>query len=72
MLLKACLGLSIQAKQKKVYFNRPVLPAFIEEMTIRNLKMGPARLDIALTRLEEDVSVNLLHRKGQVDLVINK
>lgn len=72
MLLKACLGLSIQAKQKKVYFNRPVLPAFIEEMTIRNLKMGPARLDIALTRLEEDVSVNLLHRKGHVDLVINK
>ena len=46
MVLQACLGLSILASERKVIFNYPILPQFIDEMQINNLKVGTASVDL--------------------------
>jgi glycogen debranching enzyme len=72
LLLQACLGLSIQAQEKKVYFNYPTLPAFLQHLTIKNLKVNSAFLDIAFQRLEKDVAVSIMRKEGEIELVVIK
>ena len=72
LLLQACLGLSIHATEGKVYFNKPALTEALQEVTIRNLKVGSASIDITLQRHAEDVSINVLRKDGEVDIVVIK
>ena len=72
MLIQACLGLSIDAGEKKVYFNSPLLPPFLEEVRIRDLYVEGGSLDIDLKRYEKDVGVNVAKREGDVDVVVVK
>jgi hypothetical protein len=42
-------------------------------VTIRDLKVGAARVDLLLTRHNEgDVGVNVLRRDGELDVVVLK
>ncbi|HVD95013.1 MAG TPA: amylo-alpha-1,6-glucosidase, partial [Candidatus Limnocylindria bacterium] len=73
LLLEACLGLSVSAPEQTVVFSKPVLPAFLPEVSIRDLKVGDAQVDLLLTRhAEGDVGVNVLRRSGALEVVILK
>jgi glycogen debranching enzyme len=73
LLLEACLGLSVSAPEQTVVFSKPILPAFLPKVSIRDLKVGDARVDLLLTRHDEgDVGVNVLHRDGALDVVVLK
>lgn len=73
LLLEACLGLSVLAPEHRLEFSKPFLPAFLPQVTIRDLKVGDARVDLLLTRHEEgDVGVNVLRRDGALDVVVLK
>ena len=73
LLLEACLGLSVSAPEKKLVFSKPVLPAFLPKVSIRDLKVGDARVDLLLTRHDEgDVGVNVLRRDGALEVVVLK
>ncbi len=73
LLLEACLGLSVSAPEKKLVFSKPVLPAFLPKVSIRDLKVGDARVDLLLTRHDEgDVGVNVLRRNGALEVLIFK
>lgn len=72
LLLQACIGLSIKAHEKKIYFNHPALPQFLEEVTIKNLTVGAASLDIQLQRHAQDVGINVTRRKGDIKVVVTK
>src|SRR5437899_1009369 len=73
LLLDACLGLSVSAPERTLVFSKPVLPAFLPEVSIRDLKIGDARVDLLLTRHDEgDVGVNVLRRNGALEVVILK
>ncbi len=50
LLLQACLGLRIDAAARQVSFTRAVLPEEIEWLRIVNLSVGPAAVDLLLTR----------------------
>jgi len=42
-------------------------------VTIRDLKVGDARVDLLLTRHDEgDVGVNVLRRDGEIEIVLLK
>lgn len=69
MALQACLGLSIIASERKVMFNRPILPEFVGEMQIQNLKVGTASVDLLLRRHDLDVGITVIRRVGQVEVV---
>jgi glycogen debranching enzyme len=72
LLLQACLGLSIEATEKRIVFTYPVLPPFADNIVIRGIRVGAASADVALGRYGEDVGVNVLNREGPVDLVVIK
>jgi glycogen debranching enzyme len=73
LLLEACLGLRVLAPEQRLVFSKPLLPAFLRQVTIRDLKIGEARVDLLLTRHDEgDVGVNVLRRDGALDVVVLK
>ena len=73
LLLEACLGLSVSAPEQTVVFSKPILPAFLPKVSIRDLKVGDARIDLLLARHDEgDVGVNVLRRHGALEVVVLK
>jgi hypothetical protein len=70
--LQACLGLTIQAHDSTIQFSTPRLPDFLREITITNLKVGQASVDLSLHRNAHDVNVDLIGREGAIDVVIKK
>ena len=73
LLLEACLGLSVVAPERRVLFSKPFLPEFLPQVSIRDLKVGNASVDLLLTRHNEgDVGVNVLRRNGALDVVVLK
>jgi glycogen debranching enzyme len=73
LLLEACLGLSVSAPEQTLVFSKPVLPAFLPKVSIRDLRVGDARVDLLLTRHDEgDVGVNVLRRYGALEVLILK
>ncbi|MGH7232629.1 MAG: amylo-alpha-1,6-glucosidase [Nitrospiraceae bacterium] len=65
-LLQACLGLSIHGATGRLIFTNPVLPPFLEEVRISNLKVGKATVDLLFQRYPQDVSIRVLRMDGQV------
>jgi glycogen debranching enzyme len=73
LLVEAALGLRIMAPENKVIFSKPFLPPFLPQVSIRDLKVGDATVDLLLTRHDEgDVGVNVLRRNGTLDVVVLK
>jgi glycogen debranching enzyme len=72
MVLGACLGLSITAVPPRISFNRAFLPESIPEIEIRNLRVADASVDLVISRFNEEVSVNILRREGNVEIVSSK
>ncbi|MFP3940022.1 MAG: glycogen debranching N-terminal domain-containing protein [Thermoanaerobaculia bacterium] len=72
MMLQACLGLEIDAPAGKLHLRRPLLPPFLEEVELRDLRVGPASVDLRLHRRENDVSIDLLNRQGDLEVLILK
>lgn len=72
MLLKACLGLSINAPENRVSFHHPVLPSFITDLKLKHLRIGNAAVDILFRRHGSEVSVYVERRVGKLDVDIMK
>ena len=73
LLLQACLGLDVFAPERRLVFSKPFLPQFLPQVSIRDLKVGDASVDLLLTRHNEgDVGVNVLRRNGNLDVVVLK
>jgi len=72
LLLQSCLGLSINAAEKRIYFDNPILPAFLERIKITNLKVGQSSVDLAFRRYGQTVAINILDKKGDIDVIIKQ
>jgi glycogen debranching enzyme len=72
LLLGSCLGLSIDARMKRVTFHRPRLPSFLDTVKLRNLSVGTGSLDLLLTRRDGGVSTEVLRRTGGIEVVTIK
>lgn len=72
LLLQACLGLAIRGRDGTVSFCKPFLPPFLQEVRIDGLAVGGGSLDLELIRHNEDVSVNVLRRDGDVRVMVVK
>lgn len=69
MLLQACLGLSVDARAPRVVFTRPFLPPSLRRVSIRNLKVGPASVDLSIERYAEVVGIDILRRDAPVEVL---
>ena len=70
LLLQACLGLRVLALERRLVFSGPVLPEFLQQVTIRNLRIGEACVDLSLTRDKQDVRVDVLRKQGDLKIVV--
>jgi glycogen debranching enzyme len=69
LLLQACLGLEVRGAERRVLFTKPFLPEGLEHLDIRGLRVGDASVDLALSRHEWDVVVDVVRREGEVTVV---
>jgi glycogen debranching enzyme len=70
LLLQGCLGLTVNALERKISFSHPSLPPFLADVKILNLLVGDAAADVQVVRHEHDISVNVLRQEGQLDVVV--
>ena len=69
MLLQSCLGLEVDAAKELVRLENPVLPAFLDELRIRDLRVGTASVDLAFRRHGREVTVEIPRRTGKVEVI---
>jgi hypothetical protein len=72
MALQACLGLTVNAKEARIYLYHTTLPEALRQVEIRNVMVGSSILDIAFERYPETVGVNILRRTGDVEILTQK
>jgi hypothetical protein len=44
----------------------PRLPAFLDEVILRNLRLGQSSLDLAISRRGDEVALQVLRREGEI------
>ncbi|PYS37943.1 MAG: amylo-alpha-1,6-glucosidase [Acidobacteria bacterium] len=72
MLLRSCLGMTLDAPQHRLQFEYPALPAFLDELHIRNLRVGNSSVDLTLRRYPDNVGINVDRRVGRLEIVVYK
>jgi len=68
MMLQASLGISALASERRIVFDRPVLPPILESLAIEDLRVGPTVVDLRLTRKGTEVDVEVTRRSGRVEI----
>ncbi len=68
-MLQACLGLEVDATQRVARFRYPRLPESLLTLHVHGMPIGDARVDLLLRRHGSDVSVNILNRVGEAEIV---
>jgi glycogen debranching enzyme len=71
-LLGACFGLELVHEQDEIRFRDPVMPEFLGEVIIRNLRLAQSRADVRIHRFGQDVTANVLARHGSTKILISK
>ncbi len=69
-VLGACLGLSFDAAESAVVFDRPRLPPFLSEVKLLNLRLGHSSISVMLRRMGSEVAMNVLERNGAIHAVL--
>ena len=69
LLIQASLGLAIDGLAGRVVFCRPALPSCLPDLRIFDLEVGGGRVDLHLTRHDDEVSIQVLRRQGTHVLV---
>jgi glycogen debranching enzyme len=69
-LLEASLGLEFDAERGEIRLRNPRLPAFLNEVVLRDLKLGPSSVDLCVHRHGEEVSLEVLRTRGQIQVSI--
>jgi len=69
-LLEAALGLEFDAQRGEIRLRNPRLPAFLNEVILRELQLGSSSVDLRVRRHGDDVSLEVLRRRGQIQVSI--
>jgi glycogen debranching enzyme len=70
-MLQACLGLAFEPEQNRLRLIDPALPSFIDMVILRNLEVGQSRIDIALSRYDQNVSLQILRNDDGVEVSVS-
>jgi len=71
-LVAACLGLSAEPLENRVTLLNPVLPAWLEWIEIHGLQLGRSSIDLRVVHGREAASVELIRRRGDIELVVRR
>lgn len=72
MLLQSCLRIDINALNKTIIFDRIILPDYLNEIRLTDLKLGNEKCSIVINRSKYgDVGFNILYKPDEWGIVIN-
>ena len=66
LLLQSSLGLEFDPDRNEILLRKPQLPSFLDEVTLRNLRLGQSAVDLRLRRHGNDVSLQVVRNEGQI------
>jgi glycogen debranching enzyme len=69
-LIQASLGIGFDQRTGEIRFDKPVLPEFLEQLQLRQLKTQRGWADVILRRHDRDVALNITRRQGDVPIVV--
>ncbi|CAN5812132.1 amylo-alpha-1,6-glucosidase [soil metagenome] len=69
-LVASMLGLRPNAREQRLEIVRPALPAWLPGLRLRNLRVGQALVDLEFDAAGESISVEVLRRTGELDVVV--
>ncbi|HZB03833.1 MAG TPA: amylo-alpha-1,6-glucosidase [Actinomycetota bacterium] len=72
LLLQAMLGISAAAHENVLTVNKPHMPTWLNEVEIRNLRVGDSTLSLVFRREGETTGFSLLSREGNVRVVMEE
>lgn len=64
MILQSMLGIEPEAHRGTLHIRNPVLPDFLDELTVENLRVGNSRVSLQFSRYLERTLANLLTVSG--------
>jgi len=68
--LEAALGIEFDVGRNEIRLRNPRLPFFLNEVILRDLRLGPSSVDLRIRRHGDDVSMEVLSRRGQIQVSI--
>jgi glycogen debranching enzyme len=69
-LLEAALGLEFDVQRGEIRLRNPRLPAFLNEVILRELRLGASSVDLRVSRHADGVSLEVLRTRGQIQVSI--
>ncbi len=72
LLLQACLGLTLDGAGKQIRFERPELPPHLDRLSLRQLQLGDATVDVVFKRHGQDLALHIERREGEVEVLMVK
>ena len=69
-LLQASLGLEFDPFTHEIRLNNPRLPAFLDEVMLRNLQLGSSYVDLRVRRHNQTVSLDTPRISGRIRVSI--
>ncbi|MEA2923416.1 MAG: hypothetical protein QOI46_794 [Alphaproteobacteria bacterium] len=69
-LIEASLGLQFDPAANEIRLHNPSLPSFLDEVVLRNLHLKDSSVDLKVRRHANDVSVEILERRGDIQVSI--
>jgi glycogen debranching enzyme len=69
-LIEASLGLQFDPVANEIRLRNPRLPSFLDEVVLRNLQLKQSSVDLKVRRHANDVSVEILERRGQAQIAV--
>ena len=69
-LLEASPGLEFDLSKGEIRLHNPRLPAFLEEVTLRNPRLDLASVDLRFRRDTDAVSLDILRTRGQIQVSV--
>jgi glycogen debranching enzyme len=68
--LEASLGLEFDTPGREIRLRNPCLPAFLDEVILRNLRLGRSSIDLKVSRRDEVSAVEVLRTEGNIQVSV--
>jgi hypothetical protein len=62
--------LEFDQRQNEIRLRNPILPAFLEEVILRDLRLGHSSVDLRLHRHGSEVSVDIPRRQSEIQVSV--
>lgn len=70
-LIQSSLGLEFDPERHEVVLRNPELPSFIDEITLRDLRVGQLSVDITVCRQDNSVALRILRNDSHVKVSVS-